>query len=226
LEYPVDYREQDESLFDEEKYGASVVMEAIMTRLEYNAATLARLLGSYLSTNRVTLAGTGQWSDITTGASHPIVDIENGRESIRSSCGRYPNKILFGALAWRRFRNHPDVLARFQNVERAIISTGMAADLLDIPNVKVGTSVFATDADVITDVWGDDVIMCYSPVADQAARSRYQPSFAYTFRKKGWPEVDSYMENGGKLKLVRATDIFVPKIVGNVAGYLIKDVSA
>nr|WP_233792400.1 hypothetical protein [Pasteurella multocida] len=35
--------------------------------------------------------------------------------------------------------------------------------------------------------------------------------------------VDTYKENGGKIEVVRTTDIHKPHLVGSAAGYLIKD---
>ena len=35
--------------------------------------------------------------------------------------------------------------------------------------------------------------------------------------------MDKYTDNGGKVQVIRNTDLFVPKIVGSEAGYLIKD---
>lgn len=47
----------------------------------------------------------------------------------------------------------------------------------------------------------------------------------YTLRKKNNPMIDTYSE-AGKVQIVRNTDIFIPKIVGSDAGYLINDTNA
>jgi hypothetical protein len=49
----------------------------------------------------------------------------------------------------------------------------------------------------------------------------YEPSYGYTFRKKNKPVVDTYVTNGGKVQLIRNTDLFDLKIVGADAGYLV-----
>jgi hypothetical protein len=79
---------------------------------------------------------------------------------------------------------------------------------------------------VFTDIWSDNVVVAYVPKANtDVPRSYYEPAFGYTLRKKGNPMVDSYTE-GGKVEIVRNTDIFIPKVVGSDAGYLINDTNA
>ncbi|CDF98068.1 Hypothetical Gp8 [Avibacterium paragallinarum JF4211] len=51
----------------------------------------------------------------------------------------------------------------------------------------------------------------------------YQPSFGYTVRRRKGLFVDTYQESGGKLEVVRCTDIYKPHLVGKPAGYLVKD---
>ena len=92
-------------------------------------------------------------------------------------------------------------------------------EIFDI-DIVVGKSIYSTDAGVFTDLWGDNAIMGYVP---SGARSYLEPSFAFTLRKKAHPWVDKYDTDGGKLRIVRTTDNFVAKMVGNEAGYIIKD---
>jgi hypothetical protein len=51
-----------------------------------------------------------------------------------------------------------------------------------------------------------------------------EPSFGYTFRKRGMPQVDVRRAGNGKMDLVRDTDMFKPYILGADAGYLLQDV--
>lgn len=60
------------------------VRDIIDLRLEYAQAGLATTLGNYASTNKVTLSGTGQWSDVASGISNPIADIAAGIDAVRA----------------------------------------------------------------------------------------------------------------------------------------------
>ena len=106
------------------------------------------------------------------------------------------------------------------------MTPALLKSLLDFDELYIGDSVYATDGGVFTDIWSDNVVIAYVPKANaDAPRSYYEPAFAYTLRKKSNPVVDSYTE-GGKVEIIRNTDIFIPKVVGSDAGYLINDTNA
>ncbi len=95
--------------------------------------------------------------------------------------------------------------------------------LFGFEKMLIGDAVYSSDTGTFTDMWNDNAILAYIPSAsNQVSRSYYEPSFAYTLRKKGMPIIDTYEENS-KVEIVRSTDIFIPKIVGSEAGYLIND---
>lgn len=220
LEYPVDYREEQEDLFPLEQYAMSVVVKAIQTRREKIAADLAQATSTYASSNRVTLSGNDLWTAKTT--SHPIDQIETAKEAIRASIGQYPNVMVMGAIAFADAKVHPDFLDRIKYTQKAVLSEDLIGSLVNIPKVVVGKAVYSTDAGAFTDLWADNVILAYIPEADAGGRSMFAPSFAYTFRKTGQPVVDKYDEKA-KLRIVRNTDIFQCKVVGAEAGYLINN---
>ena len=58
-----------------------------------------------------------------------------------------------------------------------------------------------------------------------SSRTEYDPSFAYTVRKKDALNIDEYQKEGNKVKYIRATDIYDPFLVGAEAGYLISGVN-
>ena len=96
--------------------------------------------------------------------------------------------------------------------------------LLDFDQLYIGNSVYADDSGTFQDIWQDNVVIAYVPKTD-SQRSYYEPAFGYTLRKKNNPMVDSYNE-GGKVEIIRNTDLFVTKVVGSDAGYFIKDTNA
>ena len=73
------------------------------------------------------------------------------------------------------------------------------------------------------------IVLAY--VAPQTAsrgpiRYANTPSYGYTLRKPGFPQVDSYLAHGGKVQLVRNTDFYRPYITWAEAGYLISNTKA
>jgi hypothetical protein len=51
-----------------------------------------------------------------------------------------------------------------------------------------------------------------------------EPSFGYTFRRRGMPVVDKYPGAGGKVNYCRYTDIYKVAVVGGDAGYLLTNI--
>ena len=222
LEYPIDYREEDESMFNLERRGASVTMDGILLRREKAAADLAQNAANYDAANKITLAGTDQFSDYDN--SDPIGVVDDGKEAIRSKIGKRPNTMVLGAATYKVLKEHPALISKIQYSMKGIVTVDLMKEIFDIKNIVVGEAIYANDAGAFTDIWGDNIILGWVPeAATGEQRSEYEPSYGYTLRKKGMPEADTRMENGGKLKVVRSTDNYEVMLVGAEAGYLITD---
>ena len=69
----------------------------------------------------------------------------------------------------------------------------------------------------------DAIVLAYvAPRSAERKGTVYEPSYGYTVRRQGGLFVDTYKENGGKLEVIRTTDIHKPHLLGSAAGYLIK----
>lgn len=223
LEYPMDYREQEEDILPLRLHATNVVTDGISLRLEKLAADIVQNLSTYPTGNKVTLAAADQF---TNTSSDPFVVFDTAKEAVRAKIAQRPNVCILGASAYNALKNHPGVLDRIKYTQTAVMTPGLLKTLLDFDELYVGDSVYATDAGVFTDIWGDNVIIAYVPKANpDIPRSFYEPAFGYTLRKKNNPVVDSYTE-GGKVEIIRNTDLFVPKVVGPDAGYLINNTNA
>jgi len=224
IEEPIDWTENVQAMFPRQKIAAKNVQTIIMMRHERRVAALARATASYAEANRVTLTGTNQWTD--TGSS-PLTQIETGKEAIRNKIGVEPNVMMIGHDSWRVLKRHAQLLALFQYSERAIMTLQHLADAVGIQKIVVGGAATASDAGVFSSIWGDDVVLAYVPEAASAEdRDTGEPSFGYTFRLRNGLYVDRYLDGGGKIEVIRCTDVLTEKIVGAEAGYLIKDTNA
>lgn len=224
LEYPMDYREQAEAAFNLQKRGTHVVTEAIQLRREKQIADLAQNVASYPTGNKIVLSGTSQF---TNAASDPISVINTGKEAIRQKIGKRPNTMIVGAQALNSLKFHDKLTDKIKYTQTGMVDVPELRALFRIENIYVGEAVWAADDGTLSDVWGDNIILAYvPPQTDGIDRDLYEPSFGYTPRRKGNPQVDVYSESGGKLEIVRATDNFRPYIVGAEAGYLISDTNA
>ncbi len=224
LEYPIDYRESEEAMFLLEEHATNVVTEGIRLRHEKKCADLAQTAENYPTGNKVTLSGTSQF---THASSDPIGVIEDAKEAVRSKIGKRPNTMIIGASSFKALKNHAQLIERIKYSMTGVVTVDLMKQIFGIDNIFVGEAVYVSGAGTFSDIWADNIILAYVPAAPQSGeRTPYEPSFAYTLRKKGKPEIDKRDEEGGKLRLIRNTDIFVPKIVGAEAGYLISDTNA
>lgn len=220
LEYPIDYREAEEDMFPLEEHATMVVSEGIRLRHEKMCADLAQNPANYPTGNKITLAGTSQFTDKTN--SDPIGVIEDAKEAVRNKIGRRPNTMLIGAEAFKALKHHPQLVERIKYSMKGIVTVDLMKEIFEIEKIVVGEAVYAADDGSFADLWQDNIILAYVTKTEASKRTIYEPSFGYTPRKKGHPIIDKYDE-GKKLRLIRNTDIFKPVIVGAEAGYLIAD---
>jgi hypothetical protein len=224
LEYPMDYREIAEDVFPHEKRATKIVQEKIMLRHEKACADLAQTLGNYPTGNKVTLSGSTQF---THADSTPIVTIETAKEAVRAKIGIRPNVMVLGAPSFNALKQHSKLIERIKYSQKGIVTVDLMKELFGMDEIVIGEAVYATAAGTITNIWGDTVVLAYVPSAAKGGNGSFEePAFGYTLRKKGFPQVDTRDAMGGKLRLVRNTDLLVCKIVGSSAGYLIYDTCA
>ena len=221
LEYPMDYREQDEDVLPLRLHATNVVTDGISLRLEKLASDIAQDLNTYPTGNKVTLAAGDKF---TNTSSNPFTIFETAKETIRGKIAQRPNVCVIGASSYSALKEHPAVLDRIKYTQTTVMTPELLRQLLDFDQLYIGDSVYADDSGTFQDIWQDNVVIAYVPKTD-SQRSYYEPAFGYTLRKKNNPMVDSYNE-GGKVEIIRNTDLFVTKVVGSDAGYFIKDTNA
>ncbi len=223
LEYPIDYREDAEAALPLQKYAARTVKDGVKLQLENIVSTLLQDTATFSANNRLALATTTCWSAPST--STPLADIRAGRNAVRAAIGKRPNLCAFGAAAFEAISEHPAVLDRIKYTQTGVVTAELLSALIGM-KVVVGEAIKSSDANVFSDIWGDNVIMAYVPsVASQEERNEYEPSFGYTLVKRNSDLVDLRTEDG-KLEIVRYTEIAVPKLLGADAGFLISNVVA
>lgn len=224
LEYPIDYRESDEAAFPLEVHATHVVTEGIRLRHEKKVADLVQNTGSYAASNKIVLSGTSRFTDKAN--SDPIGVFDDGKEAVRSKIGRYPNTAVIGAASWKAMKNHPQFMERIKYSMKGVMTIELLKEILEVENIVVGRGVFSNDQGVFGDLWGDNIVLAYvAPQRQGAERTPYEPSFGYTLRKKGMPQIDKRAEDA-KLEIVRNTDNFQISLLGAEAGYLIADTNA
>jgi hypothetical protein len=223
LEYPIDYRESDEAAFPLEAHATHVVTEGIRLRHEKKVADLSQNTANYAASNKIVLAGTSRFTDKAN--SDPIGVFEDGKEAVRGKIGKYPNTAVIGAASWKAIKQHPQFLERIKYSMKGVLTVELLKEIWkSSASWSAAPFIPATRAPLAT--WGDNIVLAYVAQQRQGAeRTPYEPSFGYTLRKKGMPQIDKRTEDG-KLELVRNTDNFGVYLLGAEAGFLIADTNA
>jgi len=163
------------------------------------------------------LTGTDKFSDVD--GNDPCIVVEAAKEAIRAKVARRPNVMLMGPATLAALVVHQKIIAKFQYVSVSVLTLEHIKQAFQMDNIIVGEAVKFTDAGVGADVWGDYLILAYQG----SGASAFEPSFGYTFRKRGMPTAGTWNSPDGKIKYYQYTDIWGQKIVGGDAGYLFTD---
>lgn len=206
--------------------GAVHDVSAIMAlRLEKQSADIARTPGNYGANNKITLAGTDQWSDYG-AVSDPIDDIAAAIAAVRAATGKRPNTVLMGAAVFDKLKNHPKVIERIKYTGRDVATPELLASLFSVQRVVVGDGIYSNDDGTqFIDIWGRDVVIAYTNMAP--AQSGGLPSYGYTYQLKGYPSVEEpYYDRNAKSWIYPVTRAEQPVLASASAGFLITNAVA
>lgn len=144
-----------------EARAVSLVMQTVQNRREYRAANAVFNLANYGANNKVTLSGTGQWSDYAN--SDPLPVLLNAFDSMVMR----PNNMVMGRAVATKLRSHPKIcLAIFgNNTTAGIVPLRALADLLELDNIYVGDAWVNTaapgQAATLGRAWGKHCVAYY-----------------------------------------------------------------
>ncbi|WP_056036257.1 major capsid protein [Loktanella sp. 3ANDIMAR09] len=207
------------------KRAVKSTMDSLKLNLEFEIAEMATNPANYGAANVEALAGTDVWSD---DASDPVQVIEDGKETVRRSCGVEPNRLVLSKPGFNALRFHPKIREQFKYTTADSITANMLAAYLELDTVAVGKTVaipqdVADDDDVVMeDAWGNSAVLAYAP--DNPAGVE-EPSFGYTYTMEGHPFVEKPEWRGANRSWVYGTTYDrAPVIVGAEAGFLIQGV--
>lgn len=199
-----------------------MVMDQLDLGYEIDTAAMVRTAATYAASNKVALAGTDKWS---APESDPKGDIDDAKEAIRRTIGRYPTRLTIGATGFRALVNHPKIKDQFKYTTAESITEAMLARFFQLDEVLVGKAVYlpdgTADSAAATDVWGDDAILSFVPKQG----NWMVPSFAYTYRLRGYPMVEApWYDRETKSWKYPTTVERRPYILGADAGFLFQAV--
>ena len=227
IEMAVDYLESEESpgFLKYEQRIAKDLYDILLLGREKEIADFVQNSSNFSEGLKEVIESQDAWDDYSNDEVNPIEIIKDGMSSIRSRIARYPNTMVIGESAYRTLIEHPKIIERIKYAGLSKVTKDILSELLDIPSIYIGLPVFSNDGENFTDVWQDNIILAYVDKSEKSNRSEYNPSYGYTFQRIGMPEIDTYFENGNKIKVIRNTDNYCIKVTGADAGFLISNVN-
>ena len=226
IEIAVDYLEEEEShnYYSYEQRVTKDLMDILMIEKEKEAADLAQDTANFAADLKEEVEAGDAWDDYTNSID-PVAVVSDAAVSIRSRIARNPNTVILGDAVYQTLIHHPKIKERIKYSSVDSVNKDLLSRLFDIPNLYIGSAVYSNDGENFSDVWADNVILAYVDRNEKQKRSEFNPSYGYTFRRDGKPEVDTYFENGGKIKVIRNTDNYVVKVTASDAAFLISNVN-
>lgn len=223
LSYPIDYREEQEAeKVKLQLHATNVVTEGLQLKHEKECADLVQDLSNYPSENKIALSGTACFDD---DASDPQGVVDDAKNAISKKIAQDPNVMVIGQDAWIALKRNKQLRGLISDSKTKLVTLDLLKEIFEIDNIVIGKSIFADANGNFTRIWKDNIVLAYVPNLG-ASRTEYDPSFAYTVRKKDALKVDEYSKEGNKVKYIRATDIYTPFLVGAEAGYLISNTNS
>lgn len=221
LSYPIDYREEEEAeKVKLQLHATNVVTEGLNLKLEKECADLVQNPDSYSAENKIILSGTSCFDN---DASDPQGIIDDAKDAVSAKIAQDPNTMIIGQAAWKALKKHPQLVGLISDNKNKMVTLEFLKEIFEVENIYIGKSIFSNAEGNFERIWKDNIVLAYVPNLG-ASRTEYDPSFAYTVRKKDALQIDEYTKEGNKVKYIRATDIYTPFLVGPEAGYLISNV--
>lgn len=214
----------DESeYFNLENKATNDAMKIISLSKENNIATLAQATASYASGNHATLTD----DFLNEAAIDPIKYIWEQNEVIRSKTGLYANTMVIPSLVWKHFKYHPKIKSDyFGSNEAQLITLAKLKELFEMQNIVIAAGVKISDptSETFEQIWGNNIILAFTaPAQEGIDRTEYEPSFGYTLQKEDSPSVTKFTDESGTFQHVNVVDKYQPLVLGNTAGFLIKN---
>ncbi|EGT82765.1 inorganic pyrophosphatase [Haemophilus quentini] len=222
IEYPIDYREDNDASYPLKRFVVRTVQDVIALGREVEVAKIAQNPDNYLDSNKIVLSGNSQF---TNAKSNPLKIIDEGLNAVAAVIGRVPNVCVIASDVWVALKENEVLLERIKYTRTGILTPAIFAELIGVDVVKIGSASQEKNGK-LEKIWSNCIVLAYVPQKEvkqgnQQERNIFEPSYGYTVRRQNGLFVDTYQEKGGKVEIIRCTDIHAPHLVGKPAGYLI-----
>lgn len=219
-----DYANADSPL-ELDKTTSENLIDKILLRQEYDAATLLFTTTTFSNNTTLTSATSWRYNTIT---SAPILNYLSATGVIIANSGKRPNKIIMGWEVFANLKENANVYGRIQYVEKSILTEEIMASVFDVNMVHVGTSVRETAKEGATSdigfIWGNDSVIGYFD--KKPGLKKITAATNFRVKQYGSPyKVKKYRSEDVEGNWIECQSMYVAKAIATSCGYLFKTVT-
>lgn len=219
-EYEKDIRELAEASEDLQRIDAVTAANDLLLGIEVEQATLAQNAALYAAANKDAV-GAGDYLNIATN--DPIDYMLARMNDLRDLTGKMPNTIITSPKVFRHFQTHVLVKTYLTtNSGTVTIATPeLLAAILGVEQFILGGALTVDEDELFEDIWTNNIIFANVQKPPTGTPTLFDPNYGLTIKKIGYPKADKYdRDNGGKVKVVRSTDIYSIEVPGQDKAFL------
>lgn len=204
---------------DPRDVAAENLIELVALGREKRVADKVFAAATYPTGNKVTLSGTGQWSDFTN--SDPV----NAMLAAMDLMIMRPNQIILGQGVWTKLRQHPKIVKAVHgnSGDSGVANRAQVAELLEVSELLIGAAWADTanpgQTAAYSRLWGNHCAMLHK---NPRALGGKGVTFGGTFQwgpKVGMSQQDSTIGLRGGIR-VRVGESVEEQILASDTGYL------
>lgn len=210
----------------------AAIVGSLQRKHEKAVADLTRNTATYPVANTVTLTGSQQFDDYTSGVastSDPVSVILAAVRVISNLIGIPPNTMIIPGQGVSYIENHPRVIARYQNFALSLpeafrLLSGFNGRIIEmgVNDQLYNTADNIDAAESLASFWGKDIWIGYVDQSDGMNVQTFGKTFVYPQLNGELKPIDRWREEARKSDLFRQTWEYDLKVVNSGAGYLIK----
>lgn len=208
---------EDGDLFNLKKAKSKNALQKVLNGREINIANKVNDYASYGSGNKETLTTTDQW---THEDSNPFEQIMDGKTTIEKKLGVTVNTLTLGAESWNALFKNVKLRKEIIDARIGLVTIETIKQILEIDNLFVGKAI-DTVAGVNSFVWKDNAVLSYTTTNKNP--NKFDPSFGFTFQRKGHPYITESQDRNGNIDFFTAYLQYAAEVISYDAAYIFKD---
>jgi hypothetical protein len=175
---------------------------------------------SYGANNKETLTDSDQW---THADSDPRAQILDALSTGQKQLGVLFNTLTLGQEAWNALMQNANLIKFIKDANLGLTNMETIKKVFGIQNIFVGSGVKTVNG-TNSFIWGDNAVLSYTTTNRNP--SKFDPSFGFTFQRKGHPYVKEAPDPRGNYTNIDVYLQSAEEVISYDAAFMFKDTNA